>query len=1332
MRKHFLLLFLMTLLPLAGFAAGTEVDVVLYNASKTYGQLDAEHPAVNWLKFTPAAAGATEKANWAGELNFLRAGGAANQGEDVGTYRYIVESVAAPASGNTYLVAGDAAYTIKPKTIDGTFTFTLTHDQFKNTDGVTLTPADFKVTVVLPIFGADPVELTEGVDFTIATQGANTGVGADAGTITIKGKGNYDGTKQFTFEIKGTDISGMTAAYTGAALEYKGSAYLTTDFAVTDFTIGDLDPTADFMIKDASIENGTNAGNMTIKLQGKGGYSGEKTVTIPIAQKEIAASAITYTPGTAPEYTGSPIKPVGTFSIGGGFPNFAETDYEFENLKSAVSEYNKCDLKLKSDGNYKFVSGTTKKEITYTIAKRTFNGGSIIAEFAKKNNVEIVDYEYDNQAIKPAVTVTFEPVAGTKITLVENQDYTLTYAGKAVATNLTSVENDKTVTITGKGNFTEVALSATPKKYNVVKRKLKIKAEDLTVGMGADVLPTFTYDSWANGESLATLGTQAVKYVSTVSPYTEYTTPAAIKAAPQGTYEIIPLTTGFTEATALANYDVDITTPYATLTKTSSQVVVQIVDKTITWGNAFPTTGWTVEYVSGLSEKEAEVRTEAGTTEDPAYTSTMEKIIAALDQTKFKTDATELNATTEGYDVYYNGTISIVPNDYVITVKKGKLKVDKYVIVAANIAIDDADLKYTGAQVNPEVTLTVGGNVISPKFYTVQFDNNYNAGSHKAKITADTDNFTTKHKVGTKDYAYVEQSYTIAQVPLTIKVDDITEENAWVYGKPEPTYTASLTEATQANVVAGEETLVANFLAGQKPTGFLGTLKIKRTSANTVGTHVDALEASIVDKNDAPIADETKRATNYKITLEKGNLEIKKGKIVVKVKDVTLAYGVNVDANTFHLEPLDGMDPDEALNFDAIVTYEHAAAKFGYKDDYKAINTTGYTLTYEGADPYATNYDIVFANGADEGPATGTLKVTKRPVTFIAVDQAIGYGTAFEPAVNATYVKQITVADKTDATYGQYYDPATCYDLLSGDMTDLIASVAAESMNVGDNAIVLTPKASDIYEIICLPGVLQIADTNIPLVLRRIGSTDFDDPLKNTAASEIEVNDGKFVNASFTFPGQTMYANKWYTMVLPFATTVREISKAFGYAVVDVFNTNGNNPDDVAFSLHIGTVNANEPFLIKVDQDITAADFEAASGPELKNVKVENPTSAIELSDAYGNKIVGTYTGINGGFDEDYDWGLGLGKSATDWQPFNNQFVRPLGAYIHYKDRQSHNARTISIEEPDGSTTVINSVTGDQINFSKDAIYNMNGVKMQSIPTEKGVYIQNGKKIVIK
>ena len=55
------------------------------------------------------------------------------------------------------------------------------------------------------------------------------------------------------------------------------------------------------------------------------------------------------------------------------------------------------------------------------------------------------------------------------------------------------------------------------------------------------------------------------------------------------------------------------------------------------------------------------------------------------------------------------------------------------------------------------------------------------------------------------------------------------------------------------------------------------------------------------------------------------------------------------------------------------------------------------------------------------------------------------------------------------------------------------------------------------------------------------------------------------------------------------------------------------------------------------------------------------------------------------------------------------------------------------MEEADGSTTAIRSINADEIN-SKNAegIYNLNGVKLNSVPSQKGVYIQNGKKIVVK
>ena len=1350
MRKHFLILMLLTLfVPFAGYA--DEYEVVLYNASKTYGDLDQDHPLPGWLKFTPAAATADAKLALANELNFLRAGGDANQGENVGTYRYIVED-ADLTTGDDFLVSGDAAYTIKARKMEATsdwIAFELKNPKYKSATAFELTAADFKVTVTLPINNNVAVELTEGVDFTIAAQGDNANLyGANAGSITIKGIGNYTGTKQFTYDIQGTDISTLPAAvYNGPALTYKGVAYTTDDtqFANANFSITGYTAGTHFQVKAGSIENGTNAGNLTIKLEGieAAGFSGTQTVTIPIQKYVVPANGLTYTPGEAPLYTKSALAPVGTFKVTGTeLPNLAETDFEFveSTLDINASTTNKADLVFKSGGNYEFAAGTTKQEITYEIAKRPFTAATITASFAKDaNNTEITDYPYNNKAIKPAVTVTFLPEVGaTPITLVENTDFTLAYAGKATATDLKSVENDKTLTITGKGNFTTAALAV--KNYNVVVRPLKVKAVDMTVGMGAEVTPQFTYDSWASGENLATIGTQAVKYKNRTTN-TEYTQDQ-IQAAPQGEYDIIPLATGYTVAAKYANYAFEaVHTPtYGTLTKTISQVVVKIVDREITWGENFPNAGWTVEHVSGLSEADQVIDATDG------KTTAIESIIATIDQNKFglvNAAADPLDANADGYAVSYDGAINT--GDYVASVTNGKLVVKKYEIQSTDIAIDDADLDYTGKAVAPTVTLTINGDVISPKYYTVTYDQSFKAGERTAKIVANTANYTTAYtreaataleaaaynadnnlEAGDDGYknagdeltlAYAPQTYTIDKINLEITVDDFTGAKAWTYGKPEPTYTASLTDG---EAVEGEESLITSLLAGNQPTGFNAKLAIKRTSANTVGNYTNALEASWVDAAGAPFVGDA--ADNYNIVLLPGNLEVKKGKIIAKVKDITLAWNGtnNPAAGTFQLEAVEGMDPAEAANFDAIVTYDNAIAKFGYTNDYRNIGP--HTLAYTGATPTATNYDVELAEG---DAAKGTLTVVKRPVTFKAINQNIAYGAAFNPAVNDTYVDLI---DNTDSEY----DAATCYTLLPGTtMTDLIASVAAESMNVGENVIKLTAKNSDYYDIHVLPGVLTIANTGINIVLHRVAKADFDDPLKNTAASVIETNDGKFVNATFTFPGQTMYANKWYTMVLPFATTVREISNAFGYAVVDVFNTNGNDPDDVSFSLHIGTVNANEPFLIKIDEDITADDFEGADGPEFKNVKIENAAS-LELSDAYGNKIVGTYSGINGGFDEDYDWGLGLGQSATDWQSFSSTYLRPLGAYIHYKDRQMHNARTITIEEPDGTTTVINSITGDQQNFSKDAIYNMNGVKMQGIPTEKGVYIQNGKKIVIK
>ena len=59
---------------------------------------------------------------------------------------------------------------------------------------------------------------------------------------------------------------------------------------------------------------------------------------------------------------------------------------------------------------------------------------------------------------------------------------------------------------------------------------------------------------------------------------------------------------------------------------------------------------------------------------------------------------------------------------------------------------------------------------------------------------------------------------------------------------------------------------------------------------------------------------------------------------------------------------------------------------------------------------------------------------------------------------------------------------------------------------------------------------------------------------------------------------------------------------------------------------------------------------------------------------------------------------------------------------------------TFVFEELDGSTTAIRNVNVDDLNgkIAAEGMYNMNGMKLNTVPTQKGVYILNGKKVVIK
>ena len=381
--------------------------------------------------------------------------------------------------------------------------------------------------------------------------------------------------------------------------------------------------------------------------------------------------------------------------------------------------------------------------------------------------------------------------------------------------------------------------------------------------------------------------------------------------------------------------------------------------------------------------------------------------------------------------------------------------------------------------------------------------------------------------------------------------------------------------------------------------------------------------------------------------------------------------------------------------------------------------------------------------------STGTLKINVAgEVTIIVANQGINYlagdaKSAFvEPYVS---VSGATVADL--AALGLqigYETPESGFikkgaelKLKLGEDGELIGSAAGVEVTKDQ-----WPWVDNYTKVTVKSGKLRVTAAD-EITLNRIAKADcVDEALsyadvvapakKNTVAQLIRDYDG--VSADVNLADDFEFkANCWYPLVLPFDATVREISYAFGYAVIDIFQQSNAKTNDVLFILNVGEIKANEPFLIKVDQDIKMSEVEKFylqnEDPEkARTIKYSaNPT----LVDAGGNQFVGTYSGkIFAADDHDcYYFPVATNSMAPTAE---GKYVRPLGAYLKMTNRDHEAPVRIIIEEANGTMTVIEGVeAGAQAAEGEfaEGWYTITGVKLTAEPTETGTYIYNGKKI---
>ena len=238
--------------------------------------------------------------------------------------------------------------------------------------------------------------------------------------------------------------------------------------------------------------------------------------------------------------------------------------------------------------------------------------------------------------------------------------------------------------------------------------------------------------------------------------------------------------------------------------------------------------------------------------------------------------------------------------------------------------------------------------------------------------------------------------------------------------------------------------------------------------------------------------------------------------------------------------------------------------------------------------------------------------------------------------------------------------------------------------------------------------------------------------------------------------GRTLYRNgEWNTLCLPFSMDAEQIaaSDLAGATIKEMASTSNldNNGtltlnftpvyDGTAFASGFTQIDAGKPYIVK--WETAAADI---TDPTFPDVTISSTTPvAVEFDIANSTdkcQFVGQYSPFSivandavlsenqGHLNEIIMLGsgntLGYSKSTRELKCFRAHFYVPANGGAA--------ARAFVMNFGDGETTGIVSMEdgGWKMEDVNNAWYSIDGRKLNGVPTQKGVYINNGRKVVIK
>jgi hypothetical protein len=212
--------------------------------------------------------------------------------------------------------------------------------------------------------------------------------------------------------------------------------------------------------------------------------------------------------------------------------------------------------------------------------------------------------------------------------------------------------------------------------------------------------------------------------------------------------------------------------------------------------------------------------------------------------------------------------------------------------------------------------------------------------------------------------------------------------------------------------------------------------------------------------------------------------------------------------------------------------------------------------------------------------------------------------------------------------------------------------------------------------------------------------------------------------------GRTLQPVSYNTLALPFSMDiptgwdVKELTSSSFESTTGELTLNFSDAT---------TIEAGKPYLVK----ISGSEAITLTGYDDVTIGNANPstTTAVDFIPTLGKTLV---TGPTGD-ESNPEAVLYLGANNKLHHPTvvnnsNNEasYIKGFRAYFQFKGASAAGARAYSINLGDGSTGVSSLTPDPSPKGVGSGYYSLDGRKLNGQPTVKGVYIKNGKKIVIK